>query len=346
VTIELEDGLLQTQGELTIPAVGQGPFPGVLLIHGAGPTDRNGYIHANFTGTGNTSTPLLQIAEYLSDRGFVVLRYDKRGVEPNMTITDLNIFGNITFEQTKDDAERALNLLIERDVVNENEITIIGYREGAIIVPHIAIDNPGQIENTVLMSASAHNLRDILYGQLVNRTVYFAHEFWDTDGDGFLTFEEVLAQPDVRLTDQNETTGEHMWPPGLDMDGDGRVDIDNELEPFTIMLFEVESTIIPWYETHFMQNATLDIIDRVASNILILQGEADIQTPVEEALLLEQKLTRDRHQDHTLITYPGLGHTFYQAEGMAQPLGPIEEQVLADLHSWLKERYRHQQDVQ
>src|ERR671914_208174 len=93
VAIELEPGGggLQTKGELTIPAVENGPFPAVLLIHGSGATDRDEYLPPMVTGTGNESRPFWQIAEYLSERGFVVLRYDKRGIGENGTILDLNV---------------------------------------------------------------------------------------------------------------------------------------------------------------------------------------------------------------------------------------------------------------
>ena len=36
MVIDLGDGI-KTNAQLTIPAVGNGPFPGVLLIHGSGP---------------------------------------------------------------------------------------------------------------------------------------------------------------------------------------------------------------------------------------------------------------------------------------------------------------------
>ena len=57
----------------------------------------------------------------------------------------------------------------------------------------------------------------------------------------------------------------------------------------------------------------LDIIGNVSSNtsILILQGENESQTPVEQAFLLQEKLIDVRHPDHTLITYPNLGHSFF-----------------------------------
>jgi uncharacterized protein len=45
VTVDLEPGgMLQTKGELIIPAAGDGPFPAVLLIHGSGATDRDEYL--------------------------------------------------------------------------------------------------------------------------------------------------------------------------------------------------------------------------------------------------------------------------------------------------------------
>ena len=40
LVIDLGNGL-KTNAQLTYPAVGKGPFPGVLLIHGTGPADKN-----------------------------------------------------------------------------------------------------------------------------------------------------------------------------------------------------------------------------------------------------------------------------------------------------------------
>ena len=40
LTIDLGNGFT-TNAQLTIPAVGEGPFPGVLLIPGSGPNDMN-----------------------------------------------------------------------------------------------------------------------------------------------------------------------------------------------------------------------------------------------------------------------------------------------------------------
>jgi hypothetical protein len=40
LVIDLGNGV-KTKAQLTLLAIGKGPFPGVLLIHGTGPADKN-----------------------------------------------------------------------------------------------------------------------------------------------------------------------------------------------------------------------------------------------------------------------------------------------------------------
>jgi hypothetical protein len=72
-----------------------------------------------------------------------------------------------------------------------------------------------------------------------------------------------------------------------------------------------------------------------STGVLILHGENDSQTPVQEAFLLQQRLTDVNHPDHTLITYPNLGHGFYPSSQWLSSFGPLPPYVLADLYSWL-----------
>ena len=52
------------------------------------------------------------IAEYLSERGYVVLRYYKRGIGTNHTF-DANVWGNVTLNDLKEDANTALGMLMQ-----------------------------------------------------------------------------------------------------------------------------------------------------------------------------------------------------------------------------------------
>jgi uncharacterized protein len=45
--------------------------------------------------------PFFEIAQYLSERGFAVLQYDKRGIGSNFTILNSNIWGNATVNDLK-----------------------------------------------------------------------------------------------------------------------------------------------------------------------------------------------------------------------------------------------------
>jgi uncharacterized protein len=80
----------------------------------------------------------------------------------------------------------------------------------------------------------------------------------------------------------------------------------------------------------------LSIIGNVskAIGILILNGENDSQAPVQQAFLLQQRLTEVNYPDHTLITYPNLGHAFYPSSQWST--GPIKQYVLADIYAWLE----------
>jgi alpha-beta hydrolase superfamily lysophospholipase len=102
-------------------------FPGVLLISGSGANDKNGtsgFVHRYGP---KPLTPYLQIAQYLSERGFAVLRYDKRGIGANFT-----------------------NALIQQPEVDPERISLIGHGEGAIIAPRVAIDNSTKVKTLYL----------------------------------------------------------------------------------------------------------------------------------------------------------------------------------------------------
>jgi pimeloyl-ACP methyl ester carboxylesterase len=151
LVIDLGNGV-KTNAQLTYPAIGKGPFPGVLLIQGTGPSDKNETLGLVVKNKPPPPQPLLQIAKYLSERGFAVLRYDKRGVGGNLTIADKNVWGNATINDFIHDAKNALNVLIAQPEVNgTKEISIIGHSEGTIIAPRVAVDNPTKVKNIVLM---------------------------------------------------------------------------------------------------------------------------------------------------------------------------------------------------
>jgi len=113
LVIDLGKGV-KTNAQLTYPVIGKGPFPGILLVHGAGPADMN------YGGM------FWQIAQYLSERGFVVLRYDKRGIGGNGTIINSDIGGNMTSNDLIHDAEKGVSVLVQQPEVDAKRKDLLG----------------------------------------------------------------------------------------------------------------------------------------------------------------------------------------------------------------------------
>jgi pimeloyl-ACP methyl ester carboxylesterase len=349
LVIDLGEGLT-TDAQLTFPVVGDGPFPGVLLIPGGGVPDMDEYMPPYSTDTGEPARPHLQIAEFLSKRGFAVMRYNKRGVGFNSTLANPEVFFNTTIQDLERDAEKVLEVLRQQSEVDADDITLLGHSESTIIAPRIAVDHPS-VKNVVLMGTAGRSYYEIKYDKTVGLRVTLAKEILDTDYDGLLSIPEVLeglgSGPKALISAPElieNSTGEWLWRPQWDPNVDEFMDIEEEFESFLIRLIDYAMTAeypgSKLVQSQLALASTMDTIGNVSSNILILHGENDILTPLEDALLLEQTLTQNGHPDHTLITYPSLGHYFYPEDYWSIAMGPMQDYVLQDLEAWLKEPSR------
>ena len=108
-----------------------------------------------------------RIAQYLSERGFAVLRYDKRGVGANYTINQ-NVWRNATINDLIQDGKKALNVLIHQPEVDPKRISIIGHSEGTIVAPRVTIDNSTKVKNIILMGTVAQNLGNVVFYSTVS----------------------------------------------------------------------------------------------------------------------------------------------------------------------------------
>jgi predicted esterase len=365
LVIDLGNGV-KTNAQLTLPAIGKGPFPGILLIAGSGAGDKNGTVGFVHKYGPKPLTPYLQIAQYLSERGFVVLRYDKRGVGANSTINK-NIWGNTTINDLIQDSKKALNVLIQQPEVDSKRISIIGHSEGTIIAPRVAIDNSTKVKNIILMGMVAQNLRDLVYYQSVYLPSEYATQVLDKNHTGLISIAQIAKDPfrySFMINVLVPSSGQHTFLRTHDtkvitnalvkdfannMAKAGYINIDKQLKPFLIKEYENLTALnlskcnningCPLLiRSHFSLIPTLSIIGNVSKStgILILNGENDSQTPVQQAFLLQQRLADVKHPDHTLITYPNLGHLFYPSSQWSTGIGPIQQYVLADIYGWLE----------
>jgi uncharacterized protein len=130
-------------GLLTVPANGRGPWPAVVLLGGSGPNDMDESLGPNHI--------FKDIAEGLSSRGIVVLRYDKRTHDyaAQMDLQHITIV-----EEYLDDAIAAVNLLRSRPEVARNQIFVAGHSLGATIAPEVAL-KAAPVRGLILLAPSA-----------------------------------------------------------------------------------------------------------------------------------------------------------------------------------------------
>lgn len=148
--VTFPSGSLTIAGTLLIPGTQpQVPLPGVVLVHGSGPQDRNETAAAQ----GLTFAPFKDLAEGLAARGFAVLRYDKRTCSPPSCKRQPLDPAGISVLHFADDAQAALKWLGARPEVDSADLVLAGHSQGVTLVPIVANRSPGVREVILLMGS-------------------------------------------------------------------------------------------------------------------------------------------------------------------------------------------------
>lgn len=119
--VRVPDNGFVLAGTLSKPTTA-GPMrlPAVLLVGGSGPTDRDELTFG---------IPIFgQLADVIADAGFIVLRYDKRGVGMSGGRDEA-----ATLADYADDVRAAVKFLSDRKDVDPKRIAIVGHSEGGLV---------------------------------------------------------------------------------------------------------------------------------------------------------------------------------------------------------------------
>jgi len=125
-------------GNLTRPKT-TGPAPAVILIGGSGPTDRDETV---------AGIPIFgHIARDLVNAGFIVLRYDKRGVGQSGGRAE-----SATIADYAEDVRWALNWLEDQKGVDKDRLALVGHSEGALAAMLVAARERGKVGAMALLA--------------------------------------------------------------------------------------------------------------------------------------------------------------------------------------------------
>ncbi|MFZ3393255.1 alpha/beta hydrolase [Rhodococcus sp. 105337] len=161
--ITFSSGDVTLHGSVRVPvSMRRGVVPGVLLLAGSGPTDRNGD-SALLPGPIGT---LRHLADVLERHGFASLRYDKLGSGvTGLGPYDVEDVADLGFSTFIDAASAGLDFLAGRRGVDANRLYVVGHSEGALIALALAQDNP-RIRGIGLIEPLAVRLLDLLTAQI------------------------------------------------------------------------------------------------------------------------------------------------------------------------------------
>lgn len=135
---------------LSYPADAAGEVPGVVIVAGSGPTDRDGN---NPLIPGHVNT-YKEIAHYLASRGVAVLRYDKRGIGGS---AGLALAETPPFSWYADDVQSCVEFLASVNGVDENGVFVAGHSEGGVLAL-MAASAGSELAGLVLLSAPGYPL--------------------------------------------------------------------------------------------------------------------------------------------------------------------------------------------
>ncbi len=270
--------------EVSIPSVGfnlagtvsrpkdvTGPAPAVVLIAGSGPQDRD----ENVVGI-----PIFgEIAGALADRGFLVVRYDKRGVGRSGGRTE-----SATIEDYAEDARRVVDWVRKRPDVDKKRVALVGHSEGGAVALIVAAHDD-DVAAVALLAAPGETGREITLAQQ-------AHALSMTGLDA--ASRQAKIDLEKRILDAVAS-------------GKGWTDLPADVR---------QQAETAWFKSWIAFDPA-PLVAKVKQPVLIIQGALDTQVPPENADRLEAMAKARKHasaDDTRKVIVPGINHLLVPAK--------------------------------
>ncbi len=303
-------GGIDLPGTLLLPE-GDAPFPGVLLLPGSGPTDRDG------NQPPMLKTDLLrQIADELASRGVASFRFDKRAAHANAGLwprTPDEVAAFFSWEHFVQDAEAALGALRDHASIDADRVAVLGHSEGGLIALAMADRLGDRAPSAMVLAGTTGRRLDHVIRDQFDRLL-------------------PLQVPDEAL---RKTIRDDLER-GIDaIRADRKPPAD--LHPALMSLFNASSLGV--LRAYF----TLEPAELAAGYpgpVLVVQGEHDAQVTVADDLPpLKSALIGREGVGARVHLVKGASHNFKKVGSPTEPgfAGPVVPDALDAIGSWLTE---------
>ncbi|HEY1422915.1 MAG TPA: alpha/beta fold hydrolase [Candidatus Acidoferrum sp.] len=309
VSLPVSGGNAALSGTLTIPQ-GAGPFPAAVLIGGSGPTDRDETIAGH--------KPFLVLADLLTRKGVMVLRYDKRGIAQST-----GDYGAGTIDDFAKDAQVALQYLKSRKEVDAKRLGVIGHSEGGILAA-LAATRSNDVNWLVLLASPATSGEKTLLRQseLIARTGGLREEqitqSLEFDRKAYAAVRE--EKNTAALTKRLSTL--------VDQSGLGAT------MPPAALQAQIRTMTSPWFQ-QFLDYDPAPSYEKIKCPVLALNGTRDLQVDsAENVPLLREAFEASGNKDVTIVEVDGVNHLFQTAQSGSPALyGAIEETMSPEVQT-------------
>jgi len=188
----------ELQAKLSLPGQGDGPFPVVYFLHGAGPrTCDNPFRYRDEQGLVQLQNYLDFHADELTRRGIAFCRMAKRGchtrADNGQMHVDRELFLAVTPSRLLMDYRIVFEAMRRREELDAERIVLWGESEGTWMGPRLAREYAGAVEGIIMCGYAADNVGGTVSWQLTHGSWRGIRHLARAADDGELTESEYEA---------------------------------------------------------------------------------------------------------------------------------------------------------
>lgn len=329
VTFTNADKSISYGATITMPKMIDRKYPAVLLVTGSGPQNRDEEIMGH--------KPFAVIADYLTNRGYVVLRVDDRGV--GQTTGDRS---NATTADFAKDASAAIDYLKTRKEVDAKRIGILGHSEGGMIAPMVASERK-DIDFIVLLAGPGVKITELMEDQ--NAAVLKSSGLDEAVVNDYIKLYRSVEQVIITANSTQEARNRMqqalgVWQKAVPKTSQDAVGITDEKAAQQMIDEFAKVYENKWYN-YFMKADPQPYLQKLSCKVLALNGEKDIQVLAKPNLEgIRQALMKSKSKKWETEELPGLNHLFQAcktctSQEYAQLDETISPAVLIMVGDWL-----------
>ena len=278
--------------------------------------------------------PFLVLSDHLTRQGIAVLRFDDRGVGGSV-VPDPASLRDVTTLDFASDTSVLVDHLRAQPGIDPDRIGLIGHSEGGIVAPLVA-DQRDDIAFVVLLAAPGRRGVELLpdQGAMLMKAAGVEQSVLDeTVAQHALVLKMLVEGADRKTLREPMRTLSHMQVDAMGLD----VEVTDQFVEDAI-----EQSSNPWI-TWFLAHDPAPVLARLDMPVYAINGELDLQVPVETELAVIRDTMHRAGGDLTARSYPGLNHLFQPATtGAVEEYGAIEitmdPVVMAEMARWINER--------